>query len=133
MHAHFYRKGIIVRMNVVKCTGAEHKGLMETLAAASGGSGDVGFCREYTLKTERVLYHIRIRKELLLPIGEEVEFRLSQKELIVKQDDNPEEAKFSVISMKLIGEADEEDQRAVRLFAKHCVDEQGMAGMCSER
>lgn len=115
-------------MNVVQCMGAEHKGIMNVIGG--GGNGVEGLCREFTLKSDKVVYRIRTRKEVLLPLGEEVEFRISRKELVVKQDDDPEEMKFTVLSMKLIADAEEADQRAVRLFAQQCVNMHGKAVPC---
>ncbi len=130
-NAHFYRKGTIVRMSVVSCMGAEHKGIMDVIGGGmTGGGGPEGLCREFTLKSDKVVYRIRTRKEVLLPLGEDVDFRLARKDLVIKQDDEPDELKFTVLSMKLISEADEADQRAVRLFSNHCIDAHGKITVC---
>lgn len=130
-NAHFYRKGMIVRMAVAKCSGVDHGGFMNALAGSS--NADVGMCRVYTMKTDRVVYRLQTRKDLLLPLGEDIEFRMSHKELLVKQDDSVDEARFTVISMKLVGEADEEDQRAIRTFANHCMNSHGVVMDCGEK
>lgn len=127
--ARVYRKGTIIRMSTVKCTGFEHKGVADVIAGSFPNEEES--CREFTLKDDKVVYHIRTRKDQLLPLGEEVDFRLSRKELIIKQEDSTEESRFRVVSMKLIGEADEEDQKALKMYANHCVDSDGNLTPCN--
>jgi len=73
-------------------TDSEHKKSQEVL------------CQEYTLQSDRVVYHIRPKDEkhpALLPIGEAAQFRIHKDKMYLR---NPEgdnkERQYTVVSMQ---------------------------------
>jgi hypothetical protein len=77
-------------------TGAQHSKTQDLL------------CQEYTLKTDRVTYRIRPRDEkhpVLLPVGEEAEFRLKKDKMILRipELDN-KDREYQVLSMTATSE-----------------------------
>jgi hypothetical protein len=60
-------------------------------------------CQEYVLQTERVIYRIRPRDEkhpVLLPVGEEAQFRLQKDKMILRVEDlDDKDREYTVVSM----------------------------------
>jgi hypothetical protein len=60
-------------------------------------------CQEYVLRSDRVIYRIRPRDEkhpVLLPVGEDAEFRLQKDKLYLKvKEVDEKEREYSVVSM----------------------------------
>jgi hypothetical protein len=81
----FYQKGRLVSMEAVSCGYAENSGksIMGEIVGTDGAHKNTKemLCQEYVLRSDRVLYRIRPRDEkhpVLLPIGEDAEFRLQK-------------------------------------------------------
>jgi hypothetical protein len=107
----FRQKGVLADMQSVTCgyaekggptiagaiiTGAEHKKSRELL------------CQEYTVKTDRVTYRIRPMEEkrpVLLPVGEQAEFRLSKDKMLLRIPEmDKKEREYIVVSMTATAE-----------------------------
>src|SRR6266536_62372 len=80
--AKFYQSGTIAHMESVACGRDENsgQGLKAVLIGSDSNHTKVRetLCQEYTLHSERVVYHIRPRDEkhpILLPVGESASFR----------------------------------------------------------
>lgn len=126
MAADHSKTAIVVRMELVRCSGAEPESF-KTLMAGRSDTRDMGVCREYMLRTDRVVYTIRSRRDILLPVGEDVRFRLARKEMLVRGDDS-DELKFFVAGMVMAGE------EPVRPMAngRKCLDMTGEIVACGE-
>ncbi len=93
-----YEKAAVVSMRVLPCAGS-------TAAAPTpmGVEMPPPECSEYVLETSRVLYRIRPRNErILLPVGETVLIKLTNRELRVRMPDSEKEARFLVTEMALL-------------------------------
>ncbi len=105
---HFYQKGRLVSMESAQCGYAEKSGktfVGEVVGTDSGHKNTKEMlCPEYVLRGEHVLYRIRPRDEkhpVLLPIGEDAEFRLQKDRLFLKvvEFDGGKERDYAVVSM----------------------------------
>jgi hypothetical protein len=103
----FYQKGVLLSMDSVSCGYDEKNG--KTFAGQVLGTDSAHkktkemLCQEYLLRSEQVLYRIRPKAEkhpILLPVGEDAEFRIKKDLLLLKvrELDNKEKQYF-VISM----------------------------------
>src|SRR5208282_5185847 len=84
-----YQSGKLLQMDSVKCGVAEKDAQSfagEMLGSDSGNKKTQELlCQEYVLQAERVIYRIRPRDErhsVLLPVGDEAEFRLEKDKMI---------------------------------------------------
>ena len=105
---HFYQKGKLVSMESVSCGYAEKSGktILGEMVGTDGAHKNTKemLCQEYILRGDRVLYRIRPRDEkhpVLLPIGEDAEFRIAKDKLFLKvvEFDGNKERDYSVVSM----------------------------------
>ncbi len=102
-----YQKGMLMEMESVACGYDEKSGqsLAGSVLGTDSGSRKTRetLCQEYTLRADRVIYRIRPKDEkkpLLLPVGDEVEFRIDKDKmkLLVREIDK-KERDFIVTSM----------------------------------
>jgi hypothetical protein len=99
-----YQRGSVVRMHMGDCL-PDHGFVAAFSGNARPQAADV--CPEYTLVGDKVVYVIvgRASKDVL-PLAEEVDFRLRKNEIAVRVDDERHETRFSVREMILRGEWD---------------------------
>lgn len=102
-----YQSGVLKEMTSVEC-GFEQKsakGLMGELVGTDDSHSKTRktFCQEYTLETNRVVYHIRPREEkhpALLPVGEKAMFRMKKDLMVLKvPEGDDKERDYDVVSM----------------------------------
>src|ERR1041385_6810044 len=102
-----YQSGVLKEMTSVEC-GFEQKsakGLMGELVGTDDSHSKTRktFCQEYTLETNRVVYHIRPREEkhpALLPVGEKAMFRMKKDYMVLKvPEGDDKERDYDVVSM----------------------------------
>jgi hypothetical protein len=102
-----YQSGVLKEMTSVEC-GFEQKsakGLMGELVGTDDSHSKTRktFCQEYTLETNRVVYHIRPREEkhpALLPVGEKAMFRMKKDFMVLKvPEGDDKEREYDVVSM----------------------------------
>ena len=102
-----YQAGVLKEMTSVEC-GFEQKsakGLMGELVGTDDSHSKTRktFCQEYTLETNRVVYHIRPREEkhpALLPVGEKAMFRMKKDLMVLKvPEGDDKEREYDVVSM----------------------------------
>lgn len=98
----FYEKASVTRMDTVRCSTPQARGFWSSLAgpAAAGDSA----CAEYTVQTEKVEYRLRPRRLVILPVGQEVDLRLTKKQVMIRIDDSVEDIECEVFSMRLVGD-----------------------------
>jgi hypothetical protein len=108
-----YQHGTIVRMKMAECSAAQ-RGFM---AAISGTptANNAEICPEYTLVSEKVVYTIvgKTSSELI-PLAEETNFRLKDKDLVVLSDDERHEIGFRIREMRLRADWEREQQASMR-------------------
>jgi len=113
-HLGVYQHGTVVRMRMGDCTFPPH-GFMATFGAPQMQM-PAEVCPEYTLVSDKVVYVIVGRSSnQLIPLADEIDFRLQKGELAVRVDDAKHESKFSIREMILRTEWD--------LVQKHITDE----------
>ena len=95
-----YQHGTVVRMRMTDCLPVHHGFMM----AMSGGAVPMApeVCPEYTLLSEKVVFVIVGRSsDQLIPLADEIDFRLHNNEMAVRVDDARHESKFSIKEMVL--------------------------------
>jgi hypothetical protein len=101
-------RGMLETMEAVPC-GAKEKGLtgLGTLWASAGithVNSDEKLCPQYMLRTDEMEYHIRptdLKHEVLLPVGQEIEFKIKKNRMFVKALDGDRKARsYSIVAMK---------------------------------
>lgn len=103
----FYQNGRIMNMESSPCGYAEKSGktVLGEIVGTDGGHKNTKemLCPEYTLRSDKVLYRIRPRDEkhpVLLPVGEDAQFRIHRDKLILKIDElGGKERDYTVVSM----------------------------------
>ena len=109
-HIGIYHHGTIVRMHVGDCL--PDPGI---LGALSGNSRPQAteVCPEYTLMSDKVVYVIEGKPSKdVLPLAQEIEFRIRKNEVAVRVDDDPHEIRFLVREMILRADWDRIPQQA---------------------
>jgi len=102
---HIYESGELTDMHAVNCGYQEKsgKGFTGVLLGTDSGHRNVSqtLCQEYTLKSDRVVYHIRPRKDHteLVVVGQTAQFRIKKDRLILRLPDSDKEREFDVVSM----------------------------------
>ena len=101
-------RAMLETMEAVPC-GAKEKGLtgLGTLWASAGithVNSDEKLCPQYMLRTDEMEYHIRptdLKHEVLLPVGQEIEFKIKKNHMFVKALDGDRKARsYSIVAMK---------------------------------
>ena len=102
-----YQSGKLLQMDSVKC-GVDEKDAKsfagEMIGTDSGHRKTQELlCQEYVLQTDKVVYRIRPRDEkhpVLLPVGEQAQFRLEKDKLLLRVEDlDSKEREYIVVSM----------------------------------
>jgi hypothetical protein len=101
-------RGMLEKMEAVPC-GAKEKGItgLGTIWASAGVThvnSDEKLCPQYLLRTDEMDYHIRPRDgkhPVILPIGQEVEFKIKNDNLFLKSPDGDHKTRtYQVVSME---------------------------------
>lgn len=103
----FYQKGRITNMESSPCGYAEKssKTVLGEIVGTDGAHKNTKemLCQEYTLRSDKVMYRIRPRDEkhpVLLPVGEDAQFRIQKDKLVLKIDElGDKERDYTVVSM----------------------------------
>jgi hypothetical protein len=102
-----YQNGKILLMESTSC-GLQEKGSKTIAGEILGTDGQHKktqelLCQEYTLQSDRIIYHIRPKDDkhpVLLPIGETAHFRLHKDKLILQVPEaDGKEREYIVVSM----------------------------------
>jgi hypothetical protein len=101
-------RAMLETMEAVPC-GAKEKGLtgLGTLWASAGithVNSDEKLCPQYLLRTDDMEYHIRptdLKHAVLLPVGQEIEFKIKKDRMFVKALDGDRKARsYNIVAMK---------------------------------
>lgn len=96
-----YQHGTVVRMHMGACMPEHHAFMMAMSGGASPQNAPVA-CPEYTLVSDKVVYVIVGRSsDQLVPLADEIDFRLQNAGLAVRVDDAKRESKFGIKEMIL--------------------------------
>jgi hypothetical protein len=121
-----YQSGKLLQMDSVKC-GVDEKDAKsfagEMIGTDSGHKKTQELlCQEYVLQTDKMVYRIRPRDEkhpVLLPVGEQAQFRLEKDKLLLRVENlDSKEREYIVVSMKPRGDSTA-DASPVRLNHAH--------------
>lgn len=99
------RLGILLRMESVPCSAAEANGFGKVLFGAPTPAPvpEERLCQEYVLLSEGLYYRIRSKSRkhpVLLPIGEQAQFRLHRDRMLVQVEDfDSKPYEFSVLAI----------------------------------
>ena len=108
-----YQSGKLLQMEPVKC-GMDEKDAKsfagEMIGTDSGHKKTQELlCQEYVLQTEKMVYRIRPRDEkhpVLLPVGEQAQFRLNKDKLLLRVEGlDGKEREYIVVSMTPRGDS----------------------------
>jgi hypothetical protein len=100
-----YQHGMVVRMRMAPCMAERHSFMLAMSGAGPQNAPEV--CPEYTLLSDKVVYVIVGRStNQLVPLADEIDFRLQHAELAVRIDDAKRESKFVIKEMILRSEWD---------------------------
>lgn len=100
-----YQHGTVVRMRMGDCMPAHHGFMVAFGGPASQMEPEV--CPEYTLVSEKVVYVIVGRSsDQLVPLADEIDFRLHSSEMAIRVDDAKHESRFMIKEMILRSEWD---------------------------
>ena len=95
-----YQHGAVVRMHMGDCFLTRH-GFMTTFGGPSAPQIQES-CPEYTLVSNSVVYVIVGKSSnQLIPLAENIDFRLHKNELAVRVDDAKRESKFTIKEMMI--------------------------------
>jgi hypothetical protein len=117
-----YQSGKLLKMDSVKC-GVDEKDAKsfagEVIGTDSGHRKTQELlCQEYVLQTDKMVYRIRPRDgkhPVLLPVGEQAQFRLEKDKLVLRMEDSDsKEREYIVVSMTPRGDSTA-DANPVRL------------------
>jgi hypothetical protein len=102
-----YQSGKLLQMDSVKC-GVDEKDAKsftgEMIGTDSGHKKTQELlCQEYLLQTDKMIYRIRpkdAKHPVLLPVGEQAQFRLDKDKLLLRVEDlDSKEREYIVVSM----------------------------------
>lgn len=108
MGGKFYEKASVTRMETVRCSNPPSRGFWSSLAGPA--ATPEGACSEYTIQTEKVEFRLRPRRLVILPVGEQVDLRVTKKQVVIRVEDSPDEIDCDVFSMRMVGD----ESRTVR-------------------
>jgi len=101
-------RGMLEKMEAVPC-GAKEKGItgLGTIWASAGVThvnSDEKLCPQYLLRTDAMDYHIRPKDgkhPVVLPVGQEVEFKIKNDKMFVKAPDGDRKTRaYQVVAME---------------------------------
>jgi hypothetical protein len=117
-------RGMVESMQAVPC-GAKQRGLTG-LGSVFGSIGvehvnaHEQLCPQYLLRTDEMEYHIRpldLKHAVLLPVGQEGEFRLKKDRLVLKMPDGDKKGKareYQVVAMQPVSAESKAESSAYR-------------------
>jgi hypothetical protein len=108
-----YQGGKLVQMDSVNCGVEERDAKSFTGEVIGTDSGHKKtqelLCQEYLLQTDKMVYRIRPRDAkhpVLLPVGEQAQFRLDKDKLVLRVEAlDAKEREYIVVSMKPVSES----------------------------
>jgi hypothetical protein len=99
-----YKQGTVIRMRIAQCVLPQNRWI---ITMGGGAPPTSEMCTEYTLVSDRVVFIVIARGSgQLIPLAENIDFRMKKNELLVKLDDDPKESRFIVKEMTLRSEWD---------------------------
>jgi hypothetical protein len=101
------QKGKLLQMESVACGVDENSGktFVGEIIGTDGAHKKTHelLCQEYVLQSDKVIYRIRPRDEkhpVLLPVGEQAQFRLEKDKMILRvEDSDDKDRQYTVVSM----------------------------------
>ncbi len=114
-----YQTGTVTRMRMERCM-AMPPGFLASLTGMAPTSNTEQQCPEYTLVAERVVYVVvgKVSNQLI-PLAEEVEFRIVKNELVVRVDDEKRESRFAVKEMSIRQDWERDKEERERIQRAH--------------
>lgn len=93
---------MVLRMRTVPCTSS--RGSFLSALAGPAAQAELS-CSEFTLRSAKVEYRVRPRRDVLLPVGERVQIRMAKKDLLIRLDDGVKDIRSDVTEMYLLEDA----------------------------
>ncbi len=129
-----YERALVVKMRMVSCSDPPRRGFVQELVNPPVPPWE---CPEYDLEGSRVTYRVRPRRDVLVPVGQEIQFRMKKRDFLLLTEDANKEIPCAVVSMSL-RKVSEEDLpvEEVRKPAKHprvCLGPGGEMQACAGR
>lgn len=96
-----YQEGAVIRMRMGPCMPIPG-GIMAALAGQPSAVPSADTCPEYTLVSDRVIYVVVAKSSNeLIPLADNLDFRLQKNEILVHLDDTTHEIRLAVRAMSL--------------------------------
>lgn len=134
-----YETALVTRMRMVQCQEPPRRGgFMTNFMIGSAPPTPMGpaDCPEYEIEGVKVTYRIRPRRDLLLPVGDEVKFRIHKRDLLVLAEDANKEIVFSVVAMTLKTKRSTPElvaEHAAESRSRKCLTMEGEVVPCGEQ
>ncbi len=93
-------------------------------------------CPEYEIEAAKVFYRIRPRRDVLIPVGDEIRFRIHKRDLLVLTEDANKELVFSVVEMSLKTKHDPPElvsSKTPERASRKCLTMEGDIVECGEK
>lgn len=129
---------LVTQMQMVQCQEPpRHGSIVANFLVGSAPAIPMGAAEypEYEIEGAKVIYRIRPRRDLLLPVGDEIRFRLHKRDLLVLTDDADKEIVFNVVAMTLKEKRRLTQQAAERKGEsrpRHCLAADGEVVPCGD-
>jgi hypothetical protein len=105
-----YQKGTVIRMKMGQCMATSGGGILAALSGQAPVAPSHETCPEYTLVSDRVVYVVVAKSSNeLIPLADDLDFRLQKNEILVHLDDTTKEVRLSVRAMTLRDEWQREE------------------------
>ena len=99
-HTRIYQRGTVVRMRMTQCI-IPHSDVRASLSGTPMQNGGES-CQQYILVSQNVVYEVVGKQATdLIPLAENIDFRLQKNELLVRLDDARHETRYYVVAMTL--------------------------------
>jgi hypothetical protein len=98
------QSGVLLQMDSVACGSGQDSGkASEAVLAVSAQANAPSLCQEYTLQSDRTVFHIRPKDQqraVLLPVGGIALFRLDHGKMLLRAADlDDKDREYTVVSM----------------------------------
>lgn len=132
-----YQTAMVVSMQMVQCAEPpRHGGFLSNFVVGSGPPIPAGpsKCPEYEIQGPKVTYRIRPRRDLLLPVGEKIKYRIFRRDILVLTEDANKEIVFGVVGMTLRTRSTSpaRTERTSLPHARKCLTMEGDVVPCGE-
>ncbi|HEX8926444.1 MAG TPA: hypothetical protein VF786_11655 [Terriglobales bacterium] len=102
-----YQKAEVISMKTVSCDRVhaldpEARPVVNAFIGGATPMPNDDACTAYELRTSKVVYHVMTAKNLILPVGETVQIRLTSREMTVHAEEGEKDIRATILDMSLV-------------------------------